>query len=61
MNSSNLIAKRARARRAKLLKIVYRPVEQLKLNPAARCPNRTRQVFETDACVAWNPRNPPLP
>ena len=34
MDPSNLIAKPARSRRAKLLKIVYRPVEHLKLDPA---------------------------
>ena len=34
MKSPNHLAKRARARRAKLLKVIYRSVEQLKLDPA---------------------------
>ena len=34
MKSPNHLAKRARARRAKLLKVIYRPVEELKLDPA---------------------------
>jgi DNA modification methylase len=34
MKSPDHLAKRARARRAKLLKVIYRPVEELKLDPA---------------------------
>jgi DNA modification methylase len=44
MNSSNLIAKPARVRRAKLLKIVYRPIEQLKLNPANPRRHSNKQI-----------------
>jgi ParB-like chromosome segregation protein Spo0J len=51
MKSPNHLAKRARARQAKLLKIVYRSVEQLKLDPANPRVHSKKQVGQIAASI----------
>jgi DNA modification methylase len=60
MKSSNHLAKRARARRAKLLKVIYRSVEELKFDPANPRVHSKKQIGQIKNSIATFGFNVPV-